>query len=178
MFSFPTRHTVSGLFETIRGFESWRLHFWQSSCTWMVFAPIGTSFRLLSRACQRASSAAQHWLLCQGEPGFVGEAKLNVGRIKMGEACKPFRSPALQFSSQTFVAWGSHRKCAKGLPLASKSAATVGTVCVPQHDNKNRPHSCNVSHLTNPGIFVGCDNFHSLCLWGKTCFCNQEIYHR
>lgn len=47
-----TGHVLSGfVLETIHVFESRRLHFWHSSGTWMVFAPIGTSFRLLSRAC-------------------------------------------------------------------------------------------------------------------------------
>lgn len=48
---FLTRRTLSGLFEPIRVFNSRRPHFWQISGTWMVFAPIGTSFRLLSRVC-------------------------------------------------------------------------------------------------------------------------------
>lgn len=39
-----------GFFLKICVFESRRLHFWHSSGTWLVFAPIGTSFRLLSRA--------------------------------------------------------------------------------------------------------------------------------
>ena len=142
-----------GILETVRVFEFRRFYTSGSAAApgWCLHPlELHTGF-CLGHASELARLVSIGWL-AKGSAGLV-ETKLNVCRVKMNATYKSVKAQSKHFPT-TEISSDSIRKCGEGLLPASKSAATVWTDCVPQHDNRNRSVMC--IRLRQPNSFSIC----------------------